>query len=91
MCENQSEENKAKYMKNLATKVVVNSLRKEAEKELTELNEKRNNIFTLVKFIKKEEKYIEEGRYMRGKDGKLGLSEKKTEKHMEKSHGGNHE
>ena len=46
MCENQSEENKAKYknMKNLANKEVANFRRKKSEKELTKLNEKPTNI-----------------------------------------------
>ena len=34
-------------------------MRKEAEKELTKLNKKPNNIFTLVKFTKKDGKDIE--------------------------------
>ena len=46
-------------------------MRKQAEKELTKLSEKPNNIFTLVKFIKKVGKGIEGGRCMRGKDKKL--------------------
>ena len=44
MCENRPEENKAKY-KNIKTrtkKVVANSMKKEAEKELTKLNKKLN-------------------------------------------------
>ena len=67
MCENQSEENKAKHknMKDLAKKVVANSMRKEAEIELTKLNEKPNNVFTLVKFMKKDGKDIEGRRCMR--------------------------
>ena len=56
-------------------KVVANSMRKEAEKELTKLNKKQNNIFTLVMFMKKDGKDIEGGRCMRGKDGRLGFSE----------------
>ena len=63
-------------------------MRKQAEKELTKLNKKPNNIFTLVKFLKKDRKDIEKGRCMRGKDGKLDFSEK-DKKNMEKSHGGN--
>ena len=51
-------------------------MRKEAEKELTTLNKKLNNIFTLLKFVKKEEKGIKGGRCMRGKEGRLGFSEK---------------
>ena len=47
MCENQWEENKARHknIKNRTKKVVANSMRKEAEKELAKLNEKSNNIF----------------------------------------------
>ena len=50
-------------------------MRKEAEKESTKLN-KKNNIFTVVKFMKKNEKDIEGGRCMRGKSGSLDFSEK---------------
>ena len=89
MCKNRSEENKAKYknIKNRTKKVVANSMRNEVEKELTKLNKKPNNIFTLVKFIKKDGKDIEGGICMRGNDGRLGFSEK----NMEKSHGGDYE
>ena len=61
MCKNRSEENKAKYknIKNRTKKVVANSMRKEAKKKLTKLNKKPSNIFTSVKFIKKDGKYIE--------------------------------
>ena len=78
MCKNRSEENKAeyKYIKNRTKKVVANSMRKEAEKESTKLNKKPNNVFTLVKFMKKDGKDIEGGRCMREKDGRLGFSEK---------------
>ena len=43
MCKNRSEENKAKYKnsKNRTKKVVANSMRKEAEKELTKLSKKQ--------------------------------------------------
>ena len=49
MCENRSEENKARYknIKNRTMKVVANFVRKEAEKKLTKFNEKPNNIFIL--------------------------------------------
>ena len=41
MRKNQSEENKARYnIKNQTKKVVANSMRKEAEKELTKFNKK---------------------------------------------------
>ena len=51
-------------------------MKKEADKELTKLNKKPYNIFILVKFMKKDGKDIEGGRYMRGKDERLGFSEK---------------
>ena len=70
MCKIRSEENKARYktIKKRTKKVVANSMRKEAEKELTKLNKKPNNICTLVKFVKKDVKDIEGDRCMRGKD-----------------------
>ena len=40
--------------------MVANSRRKEAEKELTKLNKNRNNIFTLMKFMKKMGKILKE-------------------------------
>ena len=40
------------------------------------LNEKPNNIFALVKSMKKDGKDSEGGRCMRGKDGRLDFSEK---------------
>ena len=55
-------------------------MRKETEKELTKLNKKPNNIFTLVKFMKKDGKDIEGGRCTRGKNGRLGFSEKDRKK-----------
>ena len=62
LVEYSSEEEKAKSrnMKNLAKKVVVDFIGKEAEKELTKLNQKPNNIFRLVTFVKKMEKIMKE-------------------------------
>ena len=64
MCKNRLEENKAKYknIKNRTKKMVANSTKKEAEKELTKLKKKPQNIFTPVKFIKPDGKDIEGGR-----------------------------
>ena len=77
MREIQSEETKAKFknIKTQAKKVVADFARKDAEKELTKLNKKPNNIFILVKFMKKEGKDAEGGRCMGGKDEKSGFSE----------------
>ena len=51
MCENRLEKNKARYknIKNRTKKVVANSMREEAEKEFTKLNEKPNNILLMKK------------------------------------------
>ena len=66
--------------------VVANSMRREAEKELlTKLNKQPNNIFKLVKFMKKDRKDIEGSKCMRGKDGRLGFSEK-DKKRVWKNH-----
>ena len=62
-------------MKNLAMKVVSNCMRKEAKKELIKLNKNPNNIFTLIKFMKKDGKDIEGDRCIRGKGRRLGFSE----------------
>ena len=64
--------------------MVANSIKK-AEKELTKLNKKSNNIFTLVKFIKKDGKDIKGGRCMRGKDRRLDFNEK-DRKRIHKNH-----
>ena len=52
-------------IKNLAKKVVVNFLRREAEKELTKLKKDPNNIFTAVMFMKKDGNDIERGSCIR--------------------------
>ena len=87
MCKNPLEENKAKYknIKNRTKKMVANSMKKEAEEELTKLNKKPNNIFTLVKFIKSDGKDIEGGRCMKRKHRRLDFS-KKDRKRIWKHH-----
>ena len=44
----------------------------------------------MVKFMKKDRKDIEGGRFMKGKDRRIGFGKRK-EKNMEKSQGGDHE
>ena len=87
MCKNRLEENKAKYknIKNRTKKMAANSMKKEAEEELTKLNKKPNNIFTLVKFIKSDVKDIEEDRCVKRKDRRLDFS-KKDRKRIWKNH-----
>ena len=65
--------------------MAANSMKKEAEEELTKLNKKPNNIFTLVKFIKSDVKDIEEGRCVKRKDRRLDFS-KKDRKRIWKNH-----
>ena len=55
-------------------------------KELTNMSQNPNNIFILMKFMKKDGNVVEGGRCMRGKDRKLGFSEK----NMKKSRKGGH-
>ena len=72
-------------MKSLTKKAVANSMRKEAEKESTNLRQKLSNIFKLMEFMKKDGKNIKGGRCMRGKDGNLGFSDKDG-KRIRKNH-----
>ena len=75
MFKNQSEEKtKYKNTKNVAKKVLANYIRKEAER-VDKIERKTENMFTLVKFMKKDGKDIG-GRCMREQTGKLGFSEK---------------
>ena len=62
-------------MKNWTKKAIANSLWKEAEKELTNMSQKPNNILKPMKFMKKDWKDIL-GRCIRDKDGEFGFSEK---------------
>ena len=77
-CKNRSEENKDSYkkQKNRTKKVVATAMKKEAERELEGLCGKPNNVFRLVKFMKREGRDIDGGRCMKGKDGRLLFSEK---------------
>ena len=55
-------------------------MRKETEKDFKKLNKKPNNIFTLVKFMKKDGKDIQGDKCMREKNKRLGFSEKGRKK-----------
>ena len=78
MCLNRSEKTKTKWknIKNQTKKVITNFMTTETEEELTKLNKKPNNIFKLMKLIKKMGKNIQAHEGMREKDEKLGFSEK---------------
>ena len=67
MCKRGTEANKARYknMKNWAKKVVAKEINEAAELELRELSEHPNEVFKLVKSLKKDGKDVEGGRCMR--------------------------
>ena len=77
-CKNRSDENAANYkcMKKKAKKVVAKAMRREAEEELRKLENKPTEAFKFMKTLKREGKDVRGGRCIRGKDGKLGFSEK---------------
>ena len=54
MCKIQSEENKNNYERNLTTKIVSRAMSREAEQQKNDLYNKPNNVFKVVKFLKKE-------------------------------------
>ena len=51
-------------------------MKKAAEQELRELSEHLNKVFKLMKSMKKDGKYVEGGRCIRGSDGRLNFSKK---------------
>ena len=63
-------------------------MKEAAELEVRELSEQPNNMFKLVKSMKKDGKNVEGGRCMRGSDDRLNFSEKDRGKvwkeHMER-------
>ena len=48
---------------------------REAEQEMNNLCDKPNNVFRLVKFLKKEGQDVNDGRYLRGINGRFVFSE----------------
>ena len=63
MCKIQSEENKDNYQRdrNQIRKVVSREMRREAEQEINDSCDKPNNVFKLVKFLKKEGQDVNSG------------------------------
>ena len=89
-CKTGLEEHKTFYRKirNPTKKVIAKAMKTEAEKEMEELREKPNKIFKFVKFIKMDGKDVEEGKWIKGKDGRIGFSQEDQRKiwkeHMER-------
>ena len=76
-CTNRSAENKNKYTKarNETKKVIAKAMRQEAEEEMNVLCIKPNDVFKLVKFMKKEGRDKDGGGCMKDKNGILVVSE----------------
>ena len=62
-------EDNYKIERNQARKVVSTAMRRKAEKEINDLLDKPNNMFKLVKFLKKERQNVNGGRNFRGING----------------------
>ena len=79
-CKNSSPKNKNNYRKaRNQTKKVVTKAKKHAknhEEEMEVLCDKPNEVFKLVKFMRKDGKDINGGGCMKDKDGRLVVSEK---------------
>ena len=89
-CKNRSAENKSNYRKarNRTKKVVAKAMVQAAEEEMKVLYNKSNDVFKLVKFMRRDGKDINGGGCMKDKDGRLVVSEKDRGKlwkdHMKK-------
>ena len=89
-CKNRSAENKSNYRKarNRTREVVAKAMKQAAEEKMKVLYNKSNDVFKLVKFMRRGGKDINGGGCMKDKDGRLVVSEKDRGKlwkdHMEK-------
>ena len=63
-------------MRNQTKKVIAKAMKTEAEQEMEELREKPNKIFKFVKSMKRDGKDVEGGKWMKGRDGRIGLVKK---------------
>ena len=77
-CKNRSPENKNNYRKarNQTKEVVAKAMKQAAEEEMKVLCDRPNEVFKLVKFMRKNGKDVNGGGCMKDKDGKLVVSEK---------------
>ena len=71
-----------------AKEVVASAMKKEAEKETKDLQDKPNHVFNLVKLMKRDGKDVISGRCMKGKDGNIAFTEQDKKiiwkEHMER-------
>ena len=65
-------------MRNQTKKVIAKAIKTEAEKETEELLEKPNpnKIFKFVKLMKRDGKDVEGGKWIKGRDKRIGFSQK---------------
>ena len=75
-CKTGLEEHKIFYrkMRNQTKKVIAKAMKTEAEKEMEELGEKPNKIFKFIKFMKRDGKDVERGKWIKGRYGRIGFS-----------------
>ena len=91
-CKTGLEEHKIFYkkMRNQTKKVIAKAIKTEAEKEMEELREKPNpnKIFKFVKLMKRDGKDVEGGKWIKGRDERIGFSQKNRckiwKEHMER-------
>ena len=75
-------------MRNQTKKVIAKAMKMETEKEMEEMREKPNKIFKFVKFMIRDGKDVEGGKWIKGRDGRIGFSQEQRckiwKEHMEK-------
>ena len=76
-CKTGLEEHKIfrRKIRNQTKKVIAKAMKTEAGKEMEELCEKPNKIFKFVKFMKRDGKDVEGGKWIKGRDGRIGFSQ----------------
>ena len=75
-------------MRNQTKKLIAKAMKTEAEEEMEEIPKKLNTIFKFVKFTKRDGKDVEGGKWIKGRDGRIGFSQedrcKTWKEHMER-------
>ena len=71
--------------------MIAKAMNGATEQELRELTEHPNKVFKPEKSMKKDGKDVEEGRCMRGSDGRLKFSEKDRGESRERARGKKYE